>query len=104
MNTPTVAHVVPFTPPGALWSQREYVHCTSLRIGFTAHRHNAMHEAFHYHFPGVGCTTVLVSFSGIERRIYHEFAPDTADWIKQCSAATREAVAAAERRERGGLV
>ncbi len=83
--------VVPLTKSGPLWSQREYVACREQGIGFAAHRHRQVYEAFHYGFPGdVGCTTVIVSTAGPEKFIDHEFTRDI-DWIERCAAATERA-------------
>lgn len=80
--------VIPLTPPGPLWSQREYVAAMQLGIGFAAHRHGSLNQAFHYGFPGdIGCTTVIVSSVAIVRYIDHDFKRD-ADWIERCRAAT----------------
>lgn len=79
--------VIPLTQPGPLWSQREYVACMQIGIGFAAHRHGAIGEAFHYGFPGdIGCTTVIVG-SGVVRYIDHDFMR-TIDWVDRCAKAT----------------
>jgi hypothetical protein len=75
--------VVPLTKPGPLWSQREYTACQELHIGFAAHQRGMFLQEFHYHFPGIGCTTCLVSSLAVLERIYHDFEP-TPDWIQQC--------------------
>lgn len=79
--------VIPLTPPGPLWSQREYVACMEIGIGFSAHRHGDIKEAFHYAFPDdIGCTTVIVG-SDVERYVDHGFGR-THDWIARCARAT----------------
>lgn len=81
-----IVRPIPITKPGPLWSQREYVACQALRIGFSAHRHGDIKQAFHYHFPSIGCTTLIVNAAGVERAIDHGFEPGL-DWISQCAAA-----------------
>ena len=79
--------VIPLTAPGPLWSQREYVECMKIGVGFAAHRHREIHQAFHYHFPnGIGCSTVLINGSCVMSYIDHDFTPGI-NWIEQCSAA-----------------
>jgi hypothetical protein len=79
--------VIPFTPSGVLWSQREYVRCTELGIGFAAHRDGLLTHWFHYAFPeDIGCTSVLVSHTGVARYIDHAFSRDF-NWINRCRAA-----------------
>jgi hypothetical protein len=77
---------IPLTPPGSHWSQTEYVACMRLGIGFAAHRYGEVKEVFHYHFPDIGCTSVIVFDDTVEKYIDHTFEP-TIDWIKQCSSA-----------------
>jgi hypothetical protein len=78
---------IPITPPGSHWSQREYVACLNMGIGFAAHRYGEVYEAFHYGFPEeINCTTVIVSAGGVERYVDHPFTR-TLDWIDKCSAA-----------------
>lgn len=80
--------VIPLTPPGPLWSQREYVACMQMGIAFAAHRHGDLRQAFHYGFPDdIGCTTVIVSVYGVERYIDHDFTRTT-DWVDRCARAT----------------
>lgn len=79
--------VIPLTPPGPVWSQREYVACLQLGIGFAAHRAGVVNEAFHYGFPAdLGCTTAIVNACGVIRYIDHGFEKTT-DWISRCRAA-----------------
>lgn len=81
--------VIPLTKPGPLWSQREYVACAQLGIGFAAHRHGEIFQAFHYGFPDeIGCTTVVVDTGGVRRYIDHPFTR-TLDWIDRAAAATK---------------
>lgn len=86
-----MTRVIPLTQPGPLWSQREYVACRKLGIGFAAHRHGETRQVFHYYFPAEAncCTSVIVHTEGVERYIDHNFVPGT-DWIGQCSAAMRK--------------
>lgn len=80
---------IPLTPPGSNWSQREYVAAMALGIGFAAHRHGDLREAFHYGFPDdIGCTTVIVDTSGIVRWIDHDFTR-VPDWIRRCAEAVK---------------
>ncbi len=84
------ARVIPLTPPGALWSQREYVACMQLGIGFSAHRHGEVKQAFHYAFPDdIGCTSVIVDAGGPQTYVDHEFGRE-GDWISRAAAATRK--------------
>ena len=80
---------MPFTPPGPVWSQREYVACMELGIAFAAHRHGEVGQVFHYAFPGdIGCTSVLVSplAGGTHTYIDHPFTR-CSDWIDKAAAA-----------------
>jgi hypothetical protein len=82
--------VIPLTEPGPNWSQREYVECTRLGIGFAAHRAGDINQHFHYHFPAPAdnCTTVVASPTKVLRYVDHGFWPGV-EWIKQCVAAMR---------------
>ena len=84
--------VIPLTPPGPLWSQREYVAAMRCDIGFTAHLRSDGRQWFHYAFPDdVGCTSVLISGVGdVLRYVDHKFHRNP-DWIKQAAAAVRDA-------------
>jgi len=87
--------VIPLTPAGPLWSQREYVAASRLGIGFAAHRFGDLRQAFHYGFPDdIGCTTVIVDVHGPRQFIDHEFMRG-ADWIAKCAAATAAAAGGA---------
>jgi len=59
-----------------------------LNIGFAAHSYG-YRQAFHYHFPDIGCTTIIVDNGEPVKFIYHEFKPGV-DWISKCSAALPE--------------
>lgn len=86
-----IERVIPLTPPGPLWSQREYVACMKMGIEFASHRKGDMNQLFHYGFPGdIGCTTILVSPTGVLRYVDHNFSK-THNWIALCSAAMKEA-------------
>jgi len=79
--------VIPLTPPGPLWSQREYVKAMQLGIEFAAHRANSIDQWFHYAFPDeIGCTSVLVSPTQVLRYVDHEF-PKQVDWLSVARAA-----------------
>lgn len=81
-------HAIPLTEPGPNWSQREYVACLNLGIGFAAHRLGALMQVFHYGFPeDIGCASVIVGRRWVEQRIYHEFGPLPLDWIERCRKA-----------------
>jgi hypothetical protein len=92
-----IGHALPLTDPGSHWSQREYVACVKLGIGFACHRYGETSQVFHYHFPeGIGCTSIIVHPT-TERgtsmqHIYHEheFEAGT-DWIDACRASMRAA-------------
>jgi hypothetical protein len=84
--------VIPLTPPGELWSQREYVACQRLGIEFAAHRALDVHgratqlQWFHYGFPeDIGCTSVLVG-STVQRYVDHTFKRKPG-WLDLCRAA-----------------
>lgn len=79
--------VIPLTSPGPLWSQREYVACMQLNIGFAAHRHGETRQAFHYRFPD--CCTTIITGTGVDRYIDHEWQPNL-DWITRCSKAAKD--------------
>jgi hypothetical protein len=79
---------IPLTQPGPQWSQREYVACCKLNIGFSAHRYGTYRQAFHYGFPeDIGCTTVIVGPVEVETYIDHDFVKGI-NWIHDCAAAT----------------
>lgn len=81
------ARVIPLTPSGALWSQREYVRCMALNIEFACHRDGPIGQWFHYGFPDdIGCTSVQVTTTGVVRYVDHSF-PRGLDWINRCRAA-----------------
>jgi hypothetical protein len=86
-----MTQAIPLTNPGPLWSQREYVACRALGIGFAAHSawRGSIYQHFHYHFPEDAnrCTTVTVSAIDVVSHTNHRFKPDTLNWIKQCSGA-----------------
>ena len=73
---------IPLTPPGPNWSQREYVACTKVGIGFAAHgSHSGLHSVWHYGFPGdIGCTSVLIKDGRAIAYFDHNFVR-TAGWI-----------------------
>jgi hypothetical protein len=78
---------IPITPPGPLWSQREYVTCMQMGIQFAAHRAGDMYQWFHYGFPeDINCTSVLVGVDGPKKYVDHNFTRDI-EWIKKCAAA-----------------
>lgn len=83
--------VIPLTPPGPLWSQREYVAAMSMGIEFAAHRHGDLEQWFHYAFPqDIGCTSVRVGVSGVKEYVDHEH-PRQPGWleISRVALATR---------------
>lgn len=89
--------VIPLTPPGPNWSQREYVKALTMGIGFAAHRVGQLGQVFHYGFPGdIGCTSVIVNSNGPLRYVDHAFGPRPVDWIERCRLAL---VVAAQRGE-----
>lgn len=78
--------VIPLTKPGALWSQREYIACLAMGIGFAAHRAGVINQLFHYGFPdGINCTTVEVSPTSVVRYVDHPFSRSD-NWIAKCRA------------------
>ncbi len=78
-------HVVPLTPPGANWRQREYVACVSIGVQFAAHGVWDLSEVFHYSFPeGINCISVIVDSRGPVEYIVHDF-PRCPDWILKCA-------------------
>jgi hypothetical protein len=86
-----VTHAVPLTPPGPLWSQREYVAALALGIGFAAHRAGDLDQWFHYAFPGdVGCTSVRVGVDGAKQHVVHGFLR-AAGWPQKMRAAVESA-------------
>lgn len=87
--TTSTARAIPLTPPGPLWSQREYIECRKLGIGFAAHRFGDVRQVFHYRFPIAppgACTSVIVSVGGVDKYIDHPFEPRV-DWLSQCAQA-----------------
>jgi hypothetical protein len=82
------ARVIPLTPHGALWSQREYVACQQMGIEFAAHRADGgVAQWFHYGFPGdIGCTSILVDGGGPRKYIDHNF-DCTINWLGDVRAA-----------------
>lgn len=86
--------VIPLTPQGALWSQREYVAAMAMGIGFAAHRASAIDQWFHYALPDdIGCTSVLIGPSGVKQYVDHDFTRGT-DWLDLCRTAVVKAAAA----------
>lgn len=81
------ARVIPLTDPGPHWSQREYVACRKLDIGFAAHRHGELGQVFHYRFPDC-CTSIVTLGERADRYIDHSFVPGI-NWLEQCSASLR---------------
>lgn len=80
---------IPLTPPGALWSQREYVEASRSGIGFTAHGTESMRQWFHYAFPGdVGCTSVLIEGTRPLQYVDHTFKREPG-WIALAARAVR---------------
>lgn len=76
--------VIPLTPAGALWSQREYVAAHAIGVAFSAHRATDLRQWFHYGFPGdIGCTSVLVGPSGPIFYVDHTFERSI-DWLAKC--------------------
>lgn len=91
----TPGRAIPLTPPGALWSQREYVAAMAIGIAFAAHRASGIDQWFHYAFPDdIGCTSVLVGPSGVRRYVDHEF-PRQLGWLDLCRAAIAKATGSA---------
>lgn len=83
--------VIPLTPPGPLWSQREYVATMGMGIQFAAHRAGDLEQWFHYGFPDdIGCTSVRVGIDGAKSYVDHEF-PRQPDWLKLCRLAVEGA-------------
>lgn len=88
----TPGRVIPLTPPGALWSQREYIAAVGMGIGFAAHRASDIDQWFHYAFPDdIGCTSVRVGPSGAKQYIDHEFRRQTG-WLELCRVAVTKAI------------
>lgn len=82
-----MSRAIPLTPPGPLWSQREYVECVKLGIGFAAHRASDIDQWFHYAFPAdIGCASVRVGPAGPVSYVDHAFVRDIG-WIDRCRAA-----------------
>lgn len=80
--------VIPLTPPGPRWSQREYIKAMTMGIGFAAHRLDHLDEVFHYGFPeDIGCTSVLVRNRAAVAYMDHAFGSRPLDWIQRCRVA-----------------
>ena len=81
---------IPLTPPGPVWSQREYVAASRSGIGFTAHAFRGTQQWFHYAFPGdVGCTSVLIAGDKPVLYVDHDFKRESG-WISLAARAVRE--------------
>ena len=79
--------VIPLTPPGPLWSQREYVAAMGIGIHFAAHRAGPIEQWFHYGFPDdIGCTSVRVGAGEPKEYVDHEF-PRQIGWLELCRVA-----------------
>lgn len=80
--------VIPLTPPGPNWSQREYVACVEKGIGFAAHgARNNLAQWFHYGFPSdIGCTSVLIAGDRVLKYVDHPMLR-VDDWINKCRIA-----------------
>lgn len=87
ISTDPANRVIPLTPAGPHWSQREYVAALGIGIQFAAHRHGALRQAFHYAFPeGIPCTSVIVDVSGPLMWVDHGFSASP-EWLNRCRAA-----------------
>lgn len=87
MSLVMTERVIPLTPPGRLWSQREYVAAHAIGVAFAAHRATDLRQWFHYAFPHeIGCTSVLVGVDGPILYVDHDFARSI-DWLAKARRA-----------------
>lgn len=81
-------HVIPLSNPGPNRSQREYVLCLCMGIGFAAHRFSDTKEVYHYKFPrDMGCVSAIIDLGGPGQHTYivhNNIRSDDLKWIEKC--------------------